>query len=637
MRTGPDPRRGGVLVVTLIAVLLALTLAFAATSLSTARSGEVVRSERDLQARAAAESGVQFAMAWAQELAALDPADPFGGIDRLAGNSGPDGAPLPLVLADLAPLASSGRSFASYTVEVASRVQGDGRDLAVTATGHVRAGSVAVAKATAHAQVRVSRRTAPALEHAYFVNHWAWLWSDRITLWGNGGSNGQFDCGGKSPAVTGLPRFGGLSLADPLHPDLQGYTDDNRDGVHDGRDGGLFSAWDIVGSDRVRGSGGEARNRHAFGAPTAMPPLADLRGAEALALAQGASILQQGGIGGDGKPLPPILLCDAVLGDEKGEPGNLVLIGTTAQPIVLDGPVVVRGDVILKGVITGKGSIHAGGNIYIAGDLTYAKPPAPWPGTLDEAALEAWLAASIDADFCGLYARENVVIGDFTDEYWRDRVERWLTDPANDSTEDAGGDGIPHTVDGKDGIAGTADDDVLEGDGLWTVEHFSDLHEKYGLLPPGKAVGDPIPGSGEDLDGDGQFDDSITLDDFELAAPLDSGEWAGNLPPGTADFGELSTTSLKAIDALVASNHATAMASFAYRENFHLRGGLATRVEALVAANKSLQFWQDPRLLGGGLFPDLVPRVVAAPQLVAWRWTDEDLHELIAARTGAEP
>jgi hypothetical protein len=637
MPRGSESRRGGVLVVALIAVLLALTLAFAATSLSTSRSGEVVRSERDLQARAAAESGVQHAIAWAQELTALDASDPFGGIDRLAGVLDADGVPIPLVLADLAPLASAGRTFANYSVEVTARAEGDARDLRVTSTGRVASGGGSALKATVHAVVRIARRTAPALEHAYFVDHWAWLWSDRISLHGNGGSNGQFDCGGRSPTITGMPRFGGLSLADPRAPDLLDYQDDNRDGVHDGKDGGMFSAWDIVGAERVRGNGGETRNQHPFVAPTAMPPLADLTAPEAHAVAMEGSIALDGGIGSDGKPLPPIPLCDAVLGDGHGEVQNLVLIGTTNQPIVLNGPVVVRGDLILKGVITGRGSIHAGGNIYIAGDLTYLKPPAAWPSALDEATLEKWLAASVDADFCGLFARENVVIGNFTDWYWRDRVKHWLEDPANDSSEDAGCDGIPNTADGKDGIAGTADDDPLEGDGVFTVERYTELHEKLGLLPPGRTVGDAIPGTGEDKDGDGVFDAGVTLDDFELAAALDGGEWAGNLPAGTTKFSQISTTSLKAIDAVIVSNHAAAMASFAWRDDFHLRGALAARVEALVASNKTMQFWQDPRVLGGGLFPDLLPRVVMAPQVIAWQWTDEDLHELIAARTDANP
>lgn len=630
-------RRGGVLVITLIAMLLAVSLAFAATSLSRARSGEVVKSERDQQARAAAESGVHRALAWATELAALDPGLPFAGIDALAGTLAPDGTPQPFVLADGEAITSGGRTYGSFTVEITSQAQGETRELRITSTGHVRGSGVALAKATAHTVARLARRPAPALEHAYFVDHWAWLLSDKITLWGNGGSNGQFDCGGRKPTVNAMPRFDAIGLADPAHPDLLLYRDDNGDGLQDGADGGIFSAWDIVGASQVRGTGGEARNQHAFGEPTALPQLGDLRGYETTALQLGSSIEVGGGIGGDGSPQPPIQLCDEILGDESGEPQNLVLIGTTARPIILDGPVVVRGDVILKGVITGRGSIFAGGNLYIADDVTYANAPTSWPSQLDEAGLEAWLAANVGADFCGLYARENVVIGDFTNSGWQSRVDRWLSDPANDCSEDAGADGIPHTRDGKDGIAGTADDDLLEGDGAWTVEHYTELQAQLGLLPPGKTVGDPIPGSGEDLDGDGLQDGAITLSDFDLAAALDSGDWAGNLPPGTVTYDELASTTVTTVEALVATAHAAAMSSVAYGSDFHLRGGLVARIETMLATTKSMQFWQDPRLLGGGLFPELAPQVVMTPEIVAWQWTSEDLHEVIAARGRVSP
>ncbi len=56
----------------------------------------------------------------------------------------------------------------------------------------------------------------------------------------------------------------------------------------------------------------------------------------------------------------------------------LVLVGTQAQPIVINGPVVIPGDVIIKGVITGLGTLYAGRNIHIVGDVTYQKAPV-WP------------------------------------------------------------------------------------------------------------------------------------------------------------------------------------------------------------------------------------------------------------------
>ncbi|MBI2104996.1 MAG: hypothetical protein HYT90_05410 [Candidatus Omnitrophica bacterium] len=53
----------------------------------------------------------------------------------------------------------------------------------------------------------------------------------------------------------------------------------------------------------------------------------------------------------------------------------LVLVGTWANPIVLDGPIVVPGDVIIKGYVKGRGTIYAGRNVHVVGDLQYVEPP----------------------------------------------------------------------------------------------------------------------------------------------------------------------------------------------------------------------------------------------------------------------
>jgi len=55
--------------------------------------------------------------------------------------------------------------------------------------------------------------------------------------------------------------------------------------------------------------------------------------------------------------------------------GNLVLIGTPANPIVLKGDIYVKGDVVIKGVVTGRGAIYSDRNTYIAGNVTTANPP----------------------------------------------------------------------------------------------------------------------------------------------------------------------------------------------------------------------------------------------------------------------
>ncbi len=52
--------------------------------------------------------------------------------------------------------------------------------------------------------------------------------------------------------------------------------------------------------------------------------------------------------------------------------GNLILTGTTANPILLNGQIAVEGDLLLRGVVKGTGQVFVMGNTFIAGDVTYA-------------------------------------------------------------------------------------------------------------------------------------------------------------------------------------------------------------------------------------------------------------------------
>jgi len=99
--------------------------------------------------------------------------------------------------------------------------------------------------------------------------------------------------------------------------------------------------------------------------------------------------------------------------------GNLVLIGTPSNPIVIDEDIFVEGDVIIKGVVTGKGAIYAGRNLYTAGNVQVANPPDPpghgvCAGTSDP---DECARLNIDAgkDELRLAARGNIVIGDYTE------------------------------------------------------------------------------------------------------------------------------------------------------------------------------------------------------------------------------
>ncbi len=84
-------------------------------------------------------------------------------------------------------------------------------------------------------------------------------------------------------------------------------------------------------------------------------------------------------------------------------------------------------------------------------------------------------------------------------------------------------------------MAGTEDDDLLESDGLFSLELYTQSQADLGLVPFGKAVGDGIAGTGEDRDGDGVRDEATLLSDYDLSAPLDD----ATVPRRCPAWGEL--------------------------------------------------------------------------------------------------
>ena len=92
----------------------------------------------------------------------------------------------------------------------------------------------------------------------------------------------------------------------------------------------------------------------------------------------------------------------------------LVLEGTQANPIRINGPVVVSNDVVIKGYVTGQGSIYSSRNIHILGNIQYVNPPN-WANKQAAADNE-----NSKKDLLCLAARGNIVMGDCTSSSWLD-------------------------------------------------------------------------------------------------------------------------------------------------------------------------------------------------------------------------
>ncbi|MBC7533376.1 MAG: hypothetical protein H7318_17530 [Oligoflexus sp.] len=106
---------------------------------------------------------------------------------------------------------------------------------------------------------------------------------------------------------------------------------------------------------------------------------------------------------------------------QKTHRGNIVLVGTTANPIQINGDVMVEGDVIISGPYQGVGTLYASGSVYIPSDLIATHSVFPYPDTKAEATAMADIAVK-DAklDGLGIAAAKNIYLGN---------IEFFTTDP----------------------------------------------------------------------------------------------------------------------------------------------------------------------------------------------------------------
>ena len=612
-----NTRRGSALLGSLIVFIGLLGLVSASLALSTAEVRESRRTIDEVRAKYLADAALERGLFLLSDVVKKNSYDPMTGLDNFF--AGADtitpfvGQPVnnggAQVGAYSITMNVAGQTTTSYTVEI----QATG--YLPDAPANLAPGQENQSWEAVSATVQLDLAPSGVFDYAYFINNWGWFYGSTIFCNGNARSNGQFDAGGYSPTVSGQPLYGSVSWNGSVAT-LADYVDDNGDGLMDGNDGGVFSGWDIVNAQNVQGNGGLASNQHDFEDPVEMPNLADLSHYEAEAIAGGSSISIAG-----------VPVTNGVFGDESGETGNLYLHGTPADPIVLDGPVVVQGDVIISGHVTGQGAIYAGGNVYVPDSIQYVDGPVtPRPTGNTQAETEAWLSANWDKDFLGLFAAENVVVGDHTHSTWRYYVSSWMGSSLNKSEEDAGEDGIPNTKNGKDGIPNTADDDVLEDDNVWSVELYTVEDLANGLIPPGFNVGDAIPGTGEDIDGDGQYDGGTSLADIDITTPLDTSNWGGNMPgAGISSYSDIASLYADHIDAVLYTNH-----SFCYlvlgSNTAKINGALVSRNENIIYGTPTIEMNHDARLLGGstGMASSLLPKVMQSPQIVRWQRLDRD-------------
>lgn len=322
-------------------------------------------------------------------------------------------------------------------------------------------------------------------DYSYFINNWGWFYGGPIYSYGDVRSNGRFDF-----------AFG---------PTVNGD---------------IYSAYEIGINGTINGYGNQTQYQHSYSKGIEMPNINDLTYYESKA--KDAS--SPGTVVIDGATV-----IDGVYGDDPAEKQNIVLVGTAAKPIYIDGTVVIRGDAVISGYITGQGTIYCGRNMYVPNNIRYSNPPTtnrptyPVDAPPASSTIDTWVSDNSSKDLVGFAAKGSVIMGDYTNP-----GNQWIYNSYlyHMGDEDVGWDGIPDTD----------DEDGTEEDGIFDTQF-------------------------EDLDEDGVKDNDYTSTDV---ATQDSITNFANVPSGFTTYAQIATNpdtytaGSSTVEGIFYTNHAIA-------------------------------------------------------------------------------
>ncbi len=309
------------------------------------------------------------------------------------------------------------------------------------------------------AVIRYELVPSDVFDNAYFINNFGWFWGDSITNQGDVRANGNFSFDTYSPTVNGDIH---AAVNDELSATGSIIGNNVFDAIDDYRDDAAATArptnpsadpQDINGDgiieefpyeDGYDGDSEKLANLESL----KMPYLGDLQQYKDIAIEQNGKIGQGG-----------VVLVNNVWDTGAGD--TIVLIGTAANPIELNGPVVVAGDVIIKGVVSGQGTIYSGRNIHVVGNINY-QSSSSWPKP--DITSELTDTQNDTRDFLGLAAKGNIVVGDYTSvnfNFVKDFLEPPFTQAYKVDVTDGDNGYIDYYIDGVPYFDGN----YLDGDG----------------------------------------------------------------------------------------------------------------------------------------------------------------------------
>lgn len=277
--------------------------------------------------------------------------------------------------------------------------------------------------------------------YAYFINNFGWLHNGNLEIWGDVRSNGNL-------SLKANPYINGDVYAS-YNPDLGAPGDILGEIMGDWKfyDSSLYAGkatdsarpMDTADNPFLNGYTGEPVEFESTD-PIEMPYLGDLSDYKELAQKQNGTL---SGVDQDGNP---VVLTNGVYSGigpdgiaDSPDDGCLVLDGRVT-PIKIDGPVVVEKDLIILGKVEGKGTIFTGRNIHIVGDIEAVNPLTfDKTGTLSE---DEQMKIADNADQLVLAAKGNIIVGNYTSNFWQNKVPEYIqpefvfgyeTDPSDSS------------------------------------------------------------------------------------------------------------------------------------------------------------------------------------------------------------
>jgi len=323
--------------------------------------------------------------------------------------------------------ASVGQEGDTYTV-TARRIMltgnTDERYVVFEATGNAAGGETGLTDRTITRVVRYGHDQSSIFDYTYFLNNFGWFWGGTITANGEVRANANFSLK-YNPLVNG-------DIYASVNPDV------GAAGTIDDQQGNGYRWWDLTqyratAEDQYRPTQPEYKygydgdsEQFEYEDILEMPYLGDFARFEELAVQKNGTLST----------------ADVNIVHSTG--GPIFLFGTAANPIIIDGPVAIDGDVAIAGYIQGQGTIYTDRNVHIIGNIVYTDPPIY---DHSEGADPAAVADhNLNADFLGLAARGNIILGDVTNvSDWYNKLKNYLKPPFTSPYTDE--DGSTHSGD----------------------------------------------------------------------------------------------------------------------------------------------------------------------------------------------